>query len=332
VGLRELRGSVMTKEIDLFDVVIIGGGPGGMTAGLYCGRGRARTLLINKGALGGMMLLTTRYENFPGYPGGIETFELSSRFERHMLEHGVQVKMDNVTALRHLDAGPLFEIAGEAATYYGKSVIVATGSTPKMLDCKGAKKLFGRGVSICAVCDGAFYKGKDVAVVGGGDSAVEEAVYLTKFASSVRIIHRRNELRACRNAQRDAFENPKVSFVWDSVVDEVKGEDRVTGVVVRNVKTGEVSDLDVAGVFVYIGASGNSDFIELDVNRNTDGYIKCTTFGETNIPGLFAVGDIRDEPFKQAIIAAGHGASSALMVEKYLKTIPKDVIEKFAAI
>jgi thioredoxin reductase (NADPH) len=322
----------MTQDIDLFDVVIIGGGPGGMTAGLYCGRGTARTLLINKGALGGMMLMTTRYENFPGYPGGIETFELSSRFEQHMLEYGVKVEMDNVTALRHLDAGPLFEIVGESGTYYGKAVIVATGSTPKMLPCDGAKRLFGRGVSICAVCDGAFYRGKNVAVVGGGDSAVEEGVYLTKFADSVRIIHRRNELRACPNVQKEAFENPKVSFIWDSVVKDVKGENRVTGLVIRNVKTGVISEINADGLFVYIGASGNSDFIELDVNRNADGYIKCTAHGETNIPGLFAAGDIRDEPFKQAIIAAGHGASAALLLDKYMKTIPKDVIDKFTRV
>ena len=206
----------------------------------------AKTLLINRGALGGMVLMTPRYENFPGYPGGVESFELAQRFEHHMLEFGVEVEMDSVEELRFLDGGPLFEIVGEGATYYAKSVIVATGSSPRLLEAPGTKRLFGRGVSICAVCDGAFYKGKKVCVVGGGDSAVEEGIYLTKFAESVHVIHRRDELRANPSSAEEAFENPKMHFVWDSVVDEVLGTEKVLGVKIKNVKTGAISDLDVS--------------------------------------------------------------------------------------
>jgi thioredoxin reductase (NADPH) len=320
----------MGNGTSLYDFVIIGGGPGGMTAGLYMGRGEAKTLLLNKGALGGMVLMTTRYDNFPGFPGGIESFELAMRFEQHMREYGVQVEMDNVTSLRLLGQGPLFEIIGESAIYYAKAVVVASGSMPKLLEAPGTAKLFGRGVSICAVCDGAFYRGKDVAVVGGGDSAVEEAVYLTRFANSVTIIHRRNELRANPHAAEEAFKNPKVHIIWDSVVEEVIGEVKVQGVRIKNVKTGENSILDVSGLFIYIGATGNTEFIELPVEKNAEGYIKTNYLGQTNIPGLFAVGDVRDEPFKQAIIACGHGASAALIAEKYLNTIPDDVLAAFS--
>jgi len=322
----------MGDGIDLYDIVIIGGGPGGMTAGLYAGRGQARTLLINKGALGGMVLMTTRYDNFPSYPGGIECFELAQRFEEHMREFGVLVEMDNVETLRYYKDGPLFEVVGDEATYVCKAVIVATGSNPKLLDAPGTRKLFGRGVSICAVCDGAFYRGKDVAVVGGGDSAVEEGVYLTRFANSVKIIHRRNELRANPQAAEEAFKNSKVHIVWDSVVEEILGETKVEGVNIRNVKTGEITKLDVSGIFMYIGATGNTEFIEMPVEKNTEGYIKTNLQAETNIPGLFAVGDVRDEPFKQAIIACGHGASAALMAEKYIKTISKEALDGFSQV
>jgi thioredoxin reductase (NADPH) len=324
--------SFMGNGNNLYDIVIIGGGPGGMTSGLYAARGEAKTLLINKGALGGMVLMTVKYDNFPSYPGGVESFELAQRLEEHMREFAIQVEMDNVATLRHYGNGPLFEIVCDEGNYVSKSVIVATGSMPKLLDAPGTTKLFGRGVSICAVCDGAFYRGKDVAVVGGGDSAVEEGIYLTRFANSVRIIHRRNELRASPLSSDEAFKNPKVHFVWDSVVTEVLGENKVEGVNIKNVKTGEISKLDVSGVFIYIGATGNTGFIELPVEMNAEGYIRTSLQGETNIPGLFAVGDVRDEPFKQAIIACGHGASASLMAEKYIKTIPKDVLEGFSQV
>lgn len=322
----------MNEEIQLWDVIVVGGGPGGMTAALYAGRGQLSTLLINRGAPGGMMLMTLRYENFPGYPGGIDTFELAQKFEQHMLEHGVKTLMDTVNAVKILGNGPLFEVTGDSGKYHAKSVIIATGSSPRMLEAKGAQKLFGRGVSICAVCDGAFYRDKDVAVIGGGESAVKEGIYLTKFARSVQIVHRRNELRANPITSKEAMENPKISFVWDSVPEEVLGQNKVEGLIVRNVKTNELTQLNVEGVFVYIGATGNSEFIDIPISRTSDGYIKTNHVCETGVPGLFAVGDVIDYPFKQAIIACGQGASAGLMVEKYVRTIPKDALEKYSQV
>jgi len=319
------------ENIEIYDVAIIGGGPGGMTAGIYSGRGLLKTLVIDKGALGGAVLLSERFDNFPGFPGGIASFELAQRMEEQLREHNVDIVMDDVSSLKFFDDTPLFELVGGKKKYYAKSVILASGSSPRPLKAKGAKDLLGKGISTCAVCDGAFYREKDVAVVGGGNSAVEEAIYLTKFVNSVRIIHRRDELRARTSIANEAKEHPKISFVWDSIVEEVLGKDRVTGVMVRNVKTDEISELKVDGVFVYIGSTGNTGFIDLPLELDEWGYIKVQSLGETNVPGLYAIGDVRWEPYKQAIIACGQGAQASLTADKYIKTIPKDILEKYGA-
>lgn len=319
----------MSKGPELYDIAIIGGGPGGITAGLYAARGEAKCVLIDKGPLGGTMLLASRYDNFPGYPGGIATFDLAQNMEDHLREFTIDIKMERIATLKHLGKGPLFELVGESANYHAKTVILAPGGTPRRLPAEGADKFFGRGVSTCAVCDGAFYKGKRVAVVGGGDSAVEEGIYLTRFADSVTIVHRRDELRAKPEIQKKAFENSKVHFIWDSVVCEVKGKDKVEGIVVRNVKTNELTPIEVDGIFVYIGSTGNTQFIELPINTDNYGYVRTSAMGETNIPGLFAVGDVRDEPFKQAIVACGQGCQAALMAERYIKTIPDKVLKEY---
>jgi len=313
----------------LYDIAIIGGGPGGMTAGMYAGRSLLKTLVVDKGALGGAILLSERLENFPGFPGGIASFELAQRMETHLKQHDVDVIMDDIRALRFLDGGPLFELVGDEGKYHAKSVIVASGSNPRLLKAKGARELLGKGVSTCAVCDGAFYKGKDLAVVGGGDAACEEGAYLTRFARSVVIIHRRDQLRARPDKAKEAIENPKVSFAWDSVVEEVLGKDKVEGVMIRNVKTNELTKLDVAGLFVYIGSTGNTGFIDLPLEKDEWDYIKAGALNETNVPGLFAIGDVRWEPFKQAIIACGQGAQASLMAERYIKTIPKEVLQRW---
>jgi len=316
----------MSEGITLYDVAIIGGGPGGMTAGIYAGRGLLKTLVIEKGALGGAVLLSSQYDNFPGFPGGVTGFELAERIETQLREQDVEIVMDDVKSLEVLDGGPLFRVVGGSKEYRAKAVIVATGSNPRPLAVKGAKGKLGRGISTCAVCDAGFYRGKDVGVVGGGDSAVEEGIYLTKFASSVTIIHRRDQLRAKQELAKVALENPKIRFAWDSVVEEVLGEDRVAGVKIRNLKTGEITRLDIAGLFVYIGATGNTEFIHLPLEMDEWGYIKAGCMCETSFPGLFAVGDVRWEPFKQAIIACGQGAHAALMADKYIKTIPSEVL------
>jgi thioredoxin reductase (NADPH) len=316
----------MVDVKDLYDVAIVGGGPGGMTAAIYAGRGLLKALIVDKGALGGAVLLSAQFDNFPGFPGGISGFDLAQRIEKQMQEYDVKFEMDNVTSLRYLDKGPLFEIVCDGATFHAKSVILASGSNPRPLIVKGAKGKLGKGISTCAVCDAAFYKGKDVAVVGGGDAAVEESVYLAKFASTVTIIHRRHELRARPLYQNEALENPKIKIQWDSVIEEVLGDQVVEGVVVKNVKTGELTTLNIRGLFVYIGATGNTEFVDVDVEKDEWGYIKATALCETNIQGLYAIGDVRWEPFKQAIIACGQGAQAALMADKYIKTIPKEVL------
>lgn len=321
----------MEDNIELYDVAIIGGGPGGMTAGIYSGRGLLKTLVIDKGALGGAVLLSERFDNFPGFPGGISSFELAQRMEEQLREYNVDIVLDDIKSLRFLDDTPLFKLIGNEKTYYAKSVILASGSTPRPLKAKGAKDLLGKGISVCAVCDGAFYRDMDVAVVGGGDSAVEEAIYLTKFVNSVRIIHRRDQLRARTEIANEAMKHPKISFVWDSLVEEVMGDDRVTGIKVRNVKTDEITELDVSGVFVYIGATGNTSFIDVPLGLDKWGYVMVQHLGETNIPGLYAIGDVRWEPYKQAIIACGQGAQAALTADKYIKTIPDEILEKYGA-
>jgi len=318
----------MPEKHDFYDIAIIGGGPGGMTAAIYAGRSLLKTMIVDKGALGGAVLLSSRFENFPGFPGGVDSFELADRMEKQMKEHAVDHFMDNIISLRLYEGGPLFEMVGDERRYFSKSIILASGSNPRPLKVKGAKDLLGKGISTCAVCDGSFFKGKPIAVVGGGNSAVEEAIYLTKFASSVTIIHRRDELRAVKHVAEEAAGNEKIHFAWDSVVEEVKGTDRVEGLILKNVNTGELSDLDVKGVFVYIGATGNTDFVHLPVEKDHWGYIKAGCFGETNIPGLYAIGDVRWEPYKQAIIACGQGATASLEADKYIKTIGQDVLEK----
>jgi thioredoxin reductase (NADPH) len=325
-GKKKDKEKNMVSDSNLYDIAIIGGGPGGMTAGIYAGRGLLSTLILDKGALGGAVLLSSGFDNFPGFPGGISGFDLAANIEKQMNEHDVAFEMDNVISLKFLDGGPLFEIVCDGGTYHAKSVIIASGSNPRPLKAKGAKGKLGKGISICAVCDAGFYKGKDVAVVGGGDAAVEEADYLTKFANSVTIIHRRDELRARPNHAKLAFDNPKIKFQWDSVVEEVLGDQKVEGVIVRNVKTDETTKLDVDGLFVYIGSTGNTGYIDLDVEMDDWKYIVATHLCETNIPGLYAIGDVRWEPFKQVVIACGQGAQAALMADKYIKTIPEEAL------
>ena len=298
------------------ELVIIGAGPAGLTAGLYAARAAIDTVLIERGMPGGQAASTDRIDNYPGFPGGIGGFELSQKMADQAKEFGCEIIYSDVESIeRDENAFIIKHLSGEITA---KTVIVATGAKPIMLGIKGEQEFQGRGVSYCATCDGAFFKDKKIAVIGGGNAAVEEALFLTKFASKAYIVHRRDQLRAAKLAQKKAFENPKIEFIWDSVLGEIKGDKTVEKVIVKNVKTGEESELSVDGVFVYIGTQANSDLLRGLVDLDERGYVIAAEDTVTKVPGLYAAGDLRKKPIKQVVTAAADGAVAAMQAEKYL--------------
>jgi thioredoxin reductase (NADPH) len=299
-----------------YDVLIIGGGPAGLTAGIYAGRGSLKTAIIEKGQAGGQIAQTDEVENYPGFPAGITGPELSANMVAQAEKFGAQIIMDEVLSLHKTATG--FEIKGYEASYTSDVVIIATGANPRRLDVPGEEKFYGRGVSTCATCDGFFYRGKQVVVVGGGDAAVEEGLFLTKFAQSVTIIHRRDELRANKVAQARAFASPKLHFIWDSVVEEVLGDGVVTGVSIKNLKTGEASVLPTDGVFVYVGHEPNTSFLQGTVALGPHGYVAVRDEIFTSVEGLLAAGDVADEIYRQLTTSVGAGTRAAMQAERYL--------------
>ncbi len=308
-----------------FDVVILGGGPAGLSAAIYASRGAVSTALIDISMMGGQPSNYLELENYPGFPiiGG---FDLMEKFEEHADKFGVQkFPMQEIEKI-DLTSSPKVILTKEGE-FRAKSVIIACGAQPMKLGVPGEKEFVGRGVSYCAVCDGAFYKEKVVAVVGGGNAAVEEAMYLTKFADKVYVIHRRNELRADKIVQERAFKNEKIEFIWDSVVKEIKGEDLVNTVVLENVKTKEQSNLAVNGVFPYIGMVPNVENISGQLEQDAGGFILTDETMKTSIEGVYAVGDIRKTPLRQVITAASDGAVGAVYSVKYIESL-KDVPQR----
>jgi thioredoxin reductase (NADPH) len=302
----------------LFDVIIIGGGPAGLTAGLYTARARLKTLLIEKGLAGGQVVTIDWVENYPGFDKGISGAELSQRMERQATKFGLEIIQGSVVEISLNDK--IKKITLENNQHYeAKSIILATGANPKPLGVEGEDRLRGRGVSYCATCDGAFFKGEKIAVIGGGDSAVEEAIFLTKFAEVVYIIHRRDQLRATKIVQERAFSNPKIRFVWNSVVEEIEGDESVKALHIKNVKTGERSVLDVEGVFIYVGYTPNTEFLKGLVSLDKDNYIITDDKMSTSVPGIFAAGDVRAKSLKQIATAVGDGAIAAKAAEKYIE-------------
>lgn len=302
-----------------FDTVILGGGPAGLSAGIYASRGAVSTAIIDTSMLGGQPSNYLELENYPGFPlvGG---FDLMEKFEEHADKFGVQkFPMQEIESV-DLKSNPKV-IKTKEAEFRAKTVIIACGAQPMKLGVPGEAEFVGRGVSYCAVCDGAFYKNKVVAVVGGGNAAVEEAMYLTKFADKVYIIHRRNELRADKIVQERAFKNEKIEFIWDSVVKEIKGADLVNTAVLENVKTHEISNLQVDGVFPYIGMTPNIESISGQVEQDANGFIITDETMKTSIDGVYAAGDVRKTPLRQVITAASDGAVSAVYAVKYLESI-----------
>ncbi len=299
--------------MDVYDLIIVGGGPAGITAGIYAQRARLKAILLEKLGIGGQIVLSDLVENYPGFQR-ISGMELMQKFEEQARALGLVVEDGEVTLIT--DEGEYKLVKTLDHDYRAKSIIIASGSKPRRLEVKGEEELIGKGISFCATCDGFFFRGKDVLLVGGGNSAITEALFLTKIVNKVYIVHRRSELRAEKILQERAFENPLIEFVWDSVVEEILGKDVVEGVVLRNVRTKERSELAVGGVFVYVGITPNTEFI--DVRKDENGFILTDRNLATSIPGIFAAGDCRQTELRQVATAVGDGALAVTSVERYL--------------
>lgn len=299
-----------------YDVIIIGAGPGGLTAGMYASRGNLNTISIEKMMPGGQIANTHLVEDYPGFES-ISGPELAQKMEAHARKFGLKIENDLVNKIRR--DGRRWIVEGDSDNYRGKAVIIATGGQPRKLGVPGELEFAGRGVSYCAICDGAFFKGEVIAVFGGGDSAVEEGIYLTKFASKLYIIHRRDQLRAQKIIQDRAKANPKIEFIWDSVPVKISGTDKVNSITIKNVKTGEIRDLAVGAVFPFIGFIPNSDLFEEDIKRDSGGYIITNENMETSLKGIYAIGDVRKQLCKQVTNAVGDGTTAAVAADKYIE-------------
>lgn len=308
----------MRKELT-FDCLILGGGPAGLSAGIYCARGALKTAVIDISMMGGTPTNYLEIENYPGF-ANITGFDLATKLEQHLDKFGVEkFEMQEITSISLLN--PVKTVETNDVVYKAKTVIVATGAVARKLGVEGEKEFTGRGVSYCAVCDGAFYKDKIVVVVGGGNAAVEEGMYLTRFANKVYIVHRRNELRADKIVQERAFKNDKIEFVFDSVVTGIYGSDCVQKIKIKNVKTNEVSEITAQGVFPYIGFVPNTDLINSQVAQDANGFIITDEYMATNIDGVYAVGDVRTTPLRQVITACSDGAIGATSAIKFLDEV-----------
>jgi thioredoxin reductase (NADPH) len=304
------------------NVVIIGSGPAGLTAAIYAARANLAPLLVEGWQAGGQLTTTTEVENYPGFAKGIMGPELMKEMRAQAERFGTVFKTGDVTSV-DFQTRPFKVIVDDEETLETKTLIIATGASPITLGLPNEKRLWGYGVSSCATCDGFFFKGKELVVVGGGDSAMEEATFLTKFASKVSVVHRRDKLRASKIMQDRAMKNEKITFVWNSVVEDVLGQDVVTGVRIRNVVTGKVWDLSCAGFFLAIGHRPNTALLTGRLKMNGAGYIVTNHGTATDVPGVFAAGDVQDSHYRQAITAAGTGCMAAMDAERFLEAIEK---------
>ncbi len=299
-------------------IVIIGSGPAGLTSALYAARANLDPLVISGNQLGGQISITWEVENYPGFPDGTTGPELVELMQEHAERFGARIEVDEVTEVDFSNGSP-FRLKTHADEIEAESVIICTGATPKRLGIPGEDEYIGKGVSFCATCDGFFFRDKNVVVVGGGDAAVEEGLFLTRFAQDVRIVHRRDELRANDRLQSRAFENEKISFVWDTVVDEIVGNGKVEAVQLRNVKTEAQEKLEIDGVFIFIGHYPNSKLFQGQLAMDEMGYLTVDATQMTSVPGVFAAGEIHDSRYRQIATSVGQGCSAAMMAERWLE-------------
>jgi thioredoxin reductase (NADPH) len=307
----------------LYDVIIIGSGPAGYTAAIYAARANLSVLMFQGYQVGGQLMLTSDVENYPGFEEGVIGPLMMEKFEVQARRFGTEMIPEDVATV-DFSKRP-FKITADSGEYLARAVIIATGASAKWLGLPSEQRLQGRGVSACATCDGFFFKNKDVAVIGGGDTAMEEATFLTRYARHVTVIHRRDTLRASKIMQDRAFKNPKIGFIWDTEVTEVLGEDEVTGLRLRNLKTGEESILPVQGFFLAIGHEPNTGLFKGVIDMDKKGYIIPVEYTMTNIAGVFAAGDVTDHRYRQAVTAAGDGCRAAIDAERWLESLSEDV-------
>jgi thioredoxin reductase (NADPH) len=299
-----------------FEVIIIGSGPAGYTAGVYTSRAKLRTLIISGTLPGGQLMTTSEVENYPGFPNGIFGPELMMNMREQAERFGTVIVDDEVIRV-DFSKRP-FIITTHSETYEAESVLICTGASPRKLGIEGEQQFAGRGVSYCATCDGPFFKGEDIVVVGGGDTALEEATFLTKFGKSVKIIHRRESLRGSKILQQKAFENPKIHFLWNSVVADIKGDKKVGTIVIKDINNGKQQIIQAGGLFVAIGHEPNTAIFKGQLEMDDKGYIILKSQTKTSVEGVFAAGDVHDYRYRQAVTAAGFGCMAALDVEKWL--------------
>lgn len=298
-------------------VVVLGSGPAGLSAALYAARAELQPLVLTGMELGGQVSITHIVENYPGFPEGISGPDLTEVLQKHAERFGAQMVFDSAVEV-DLSSRP-FKVKGYNDEYLAQSLILATGASPRHLDIPGEQEFTGRGVSYCGTCDGYFFKGKDVIVVGGGDSALEEGTFLTRYADSVTIVHRRDELRAGPYLQSKAQDNPKIDFVWDTIVTEISGNGQVEKARLENKKTGEAQDQTIDGVFIFIGHIPNTDMYRGQLEMDEAGYLVVDRYMHTNVPGVFAAGEVADPHFRQVVTSAGMGAAAAMEAGRFLE-------------
>ena len=299
-----------------YDVIIIGSGPAGYTAGVYTSRAKLGTLIISGTLPGGQLMTTSEVENYPGFPSGIFGPELMMNMRQQAERFGAAV-VDDEVILVNFKKRP-FTVKTHSETYSAEAVIACTGASPRKLGIPAEQQFSGRGVSYCATCDGPFFKGEDIVVVGGGDTAMEEATFLTKFGKSVKIVHRRDSLRASKILQDKALENPKIEFLWNSVISDIKGDKKVSTVLVKNMENGKERSLEAGGIFVAIGHEPNTSIFKGHLELDDRGYIALKNHTKTSVEGVFAAGDVHDHKYRQAVTAAGFGCMAAIDVERWL--------------